>query len=314
MNSPPPTYIEEYSRLHTTISRQPRDYCSFASSSFSVLDTPLPFSTDTDDTSSIATNNLAATMTTTSKTNGTSYSQSENIHAFTLPPPPYPLQRLESYSRNDTSPSQISLSSSTIILPQEEMESSGGLSSLGATFYFNTIVTCSKMFLFAFHVVNIVITAINFNRCPYMVGNVSNLIPRLILSIHCFGVIYLAVKLWSAWLNLWKKKGEDTEFVAMREKCSLVSDKLHLFELLILLPLYTFFLLSVLPIFLYATPDFTCDLCQEFCDPLFFIFTSISTEIYAVLGVVIVTISYLLILLRFCSKALIQATKIFFLN
>ena len=320
MHSSPPTY-PEFDRIQSG-SPHTQYYQSMGVSSISLslsgMGTPIPSNLDTDGSISTRTAPIE-TVSPSNESNSIQHSCSsiEQTHEFILPPPPYPFQTLNRSYNISHSQAEPLLNSSTIILDgAEEHHTMGhGISSLGATFYYTSVVSVFKLFLFIFHIVNIVVASINFHSCPYLVGNVISFIPAVVLFIHCFGVFHLAVKLWNAWTKLCKTKDSSVpDMLSMQEKCFWLLDKLYLCELLVFLPLYTILLLSLTFMFLYATPDFSCSACIEFCDPFFFRFSSVSTELYAVLGVIASCISYFLILVRFCSRGLIQVIKLFFLK
>ena len=304
MNSPPPSYSGEFARIHSD-SPYSHNYQSISSSSASPLHSyfPLPLRNDSDRTVSpnITPHNLHH-----------SCSSTEQTHELILPPP-YPSNVNERTSQRTSSPSETLLSNSTIILAVEEHRSIGdGLTSQGATFYYTSVITIFKVFIFIFHITNIIIAAINFHDCPYKVGHLLNFIPITILFIHCFGVFYLAIKLWNAWMKLCNNSQTEQDALRIQDKLFWFLDKLYLFEVLLFLPLYTLLLLSHTLLFMFSSPDFLCDRCTQFCDSFFFKFSSVTSVIYAVLGVMVCCLSYFLIILRFCSRGLVQVTKLFF--
>ena len=315
MNYSPPIY-PEFARIRSDFPHA-RNYQSLGQSSISISLSEIPLDIDTDGSISTRTTAPNGTVSPPNEHNSIQHSCSSNeqTHEFILPPPPYPFQALDRSYIISHSQSEPLLNSSAIILEggYEHHAMGQGISSLSATFYYTSVVTVLKLFLFIFHIVNIVVTSINFHSCPYLVGNVISFIPAAVLFIHCSGMFYLAVKLWNAWMKFCKTKDtSDPDMLSMQEKCFWLLDKLYLCELLVFLPLCTMLLLSLTVMFMYATPDFSCSACIDFCDPFFFRFSSVSTELYAVLGVIAICISYLLILVRFCSRGLIQVIKLFF--
>ena len=315
MTSSPPNY-PQFARIRSDIPHT-RNYESLGQSSISLTLSEIPLDVDTDRSIRTRTTDPNGVVSPPNEYNSIQHSCSSNeqTHEFNLPPPPYPFLPLDGSYVTSHSQSAPLLNSSIIILDsgEENHVIAQGVSSLGAAFYYTSLATVFKLFLFIFHIVNIVVASINFHSCPYLVGNVISFIPAAVLFIHCFGVFYLAVKLWNAWMKFCKtKEATDPEMLSMQEKCFWLLDKLYLCELLLFLPLFTMLLLSLTFMFMYATPDFSCSACIEFCDPFFFRFSSVSTELYAVLGVIVSCISYFLILLRFCSRGLVQVIKLFF--
>ncbi|KAI6649555.1 Endonuclease V-like isoform X2 [Oopsacas minuta] len=160
MNSPPPTYSGEFTRIHST-PLYSHDYQSIGHSSVSpsTSESHLPLRIETDGT--------VSSHTTAPINTHHSCSSIEQTHELIFPPP-YPSNVQESASHRSHTPSESLLNSSTILLAVEEHRHlEQGISSLGATFYYTSAITIFKVFLFIFHIANIVIASINFHTCPY---------------------------------------------------------------------------------------------------------------------------------------------------
>lgn len=182
------------------------------------------------------------------------------------------------------------------------------------TFFFYTLFSIFiKIFLFAFYVGNIIFSSLSITKCPYQVANLSHFLPLAMLFINSIGLFHLIFHVFIGWISICSSL--DSKFInshSITNKINCTLQGFQIFEIVGLLPLASFFLCSLLYVFLHSTPNLQCTTCTSYCEESFYRFSSSSMEFYAIFVFTFTLVNLYLACVKYCLPALLEVKDVHF--